>query len=186
MAEKDGSDISGQESIVIGPADIKTDRAQRILNSLMNTTILLMSQMMGIFSQVLVGTIGAVATEMTTAFAGEEEGQRVEQEMQQKLPEVDEKMKATISEMRNDIYAQIGQNRNEIEPYFSDVVYDRGPEIIEKYDFGLPRLTEELNDDTIAQYSLLIAKEDPRFMEMFTGLLDWMNSLPKMPEKSEE
>jgi hypothetical protein len=130
--------------------------------------------------------MGTVATEMATAFAGEEEGQKVDQEMKQKLPEVDEKMKAMVSEMRNDVYAQIGSKRKEIEPYLSDTVYDGGPSIIEKYDFGLPRLTEELNDDSIAQYSLLMVKEDPSFMEMFTELMGWMNSLPKMPDKAED
>jgi hypothetical protein len=186
MSEKDGPGVIGEDSAVNGDAGSAADRTQRIMNALMNTTVLLMGQMMGVVSQVFVETMGTVATEMTTAFAGEEEGQKVEQKMKQELPQVDEKTRAMISEMRRDIYAQIGSKRTEIEPYLADGAYDKGPEIVGRYEFGLPRLTEELDDDAIAQYSMLMASEDPGFTEMFTELLGWMNSLPKLPDKADK
>ena len=161
----------------------KTDRTQKIMNAMINTSIILMSTLMGGFAQVMVETTGAMASGMAEAFGGKEAGDKVNGEIKQKLPEVDEKMKEMISDIRKDVYVQLGQKRKEIEPFLSDPVFDTGPTTIDKYNFSLPRLTEELNDDALAQYSQLLVGEDPKFAEMFKELTDWMGTLPKFPEK---
>ena len=102
------------------------------------------------------------------------------------MPEVDEKMKEMISDVRKDVYAQMVQKREEIVPFLSDPAFDLGPKIIAGYDFNLPRLTEELDDGALAQYSQLLVSEDPSFAEMFEKLTNWINTLPKFPDKSEE
>ena len=65
----------------------------------------------------------------------------------------------------------------------SDSAFDNGSKIIEKYDFDLPKLTEELDDSTLAQYTQLLVSEDSTFSKMFKELVNWMNTLPKSPEK---
>jgi hypothetical protein len=159
-----------------------TDREGKIMNSIANTSIILMSTMMGAFSEILVNTTGGLASGMAGAFGGKEVEEKVEEEFKQKLPEVDEKIKAMISDIRKDIYLQLGQKRREIEPFLSDPVYDIGPKTIEKYDFKLPKLTQELNDSDLAKYTQLLIKEDSSFGEMFKELANWINTLPKFPD----
>ena len=88
-----------------------------------------------------------------------------------------------ISDIRKDVYIQLEQKSKEIAPLLSDPIFDVGPKTIEKYDFKLPKLTEELNDWTLAQYTQLLVSEDPNFAKMFKKLASWMNNLPKFPSK---
>jgi hypothetical protein len=187
MARKEPLKTKNQTTQAKEPAlQSKTARGDKIMNSVVNTSILLMSTMIGAFTQVIVNATNAMASGMAEAMGGEEAGEKVNEEIKQKLPEVDEKMKAMISDLRKDIYAQMGQKRKEIEPLLSDPVFEVGPKIIEKYDFKLPKLTQELDDNVLAQYSQLLVSEDPRFTKMFKELTKWINSLPKLPENQKE
>ena len=161
-------------------------REDKIINSMANTSVILMSTMMGAFTQVIVNATGAMASGMVEAMGGKEAGDQVNQEIKQKLPEVDEKMKAMISDIRKDIYSQMGQKKQELEPLLSDPAFEVGPKIIEKYDFKLPKLTQELDDNTLAQYSQLLVSEDTCFAEMFKELTKWINSLPKPPGANQQ
>ena len=178
---------SDKEKQIIGgngkASHSKTDREQRVMNAIINTSIILMSVLMGGFTQIMIETTGAMASEMAGAMGGKEAGEKVNKEFKRKLPEIDEEMKAMISDVRKDVYTQIKQRRKEIEPVLSELAFDLGPKIIDGYDFKLPKLTEELNDSSLAQYSLLLVGEDPGFTEMFKELTNWMNNLPKLPEK---
>lgn len=181
------SDVEGQiAGGDDGPIVSDMDRAQKVMNTITNTSTILMSSLMGGFTQVMMETMGTVASGMAGAMAGEEAGEEVNNEFKQKLPEVDEKMKEMISEMRKDVYAQFQQKRLEIEPLLSDAAFDLGPEIVDGYDFGLPKLTEELDDISLAHYSRLLVSEDSNFSEMFGKLTDWMNTLPKSPDSENE
>ena len=157
------------------------DREKKIMNSIVNTSVILMGTMMGSFAEVMVKATGVMASGVAEAIDGEG-GEKISKEFAEKLPKVDEKMKTMISDMRKEVYAQLGQKK--IRPPLSDPAYDAGPKIIEKYDFGLPELTEELSDNELAQYTQLLVSEDPSFVEMFKKLTDWMNALPKFPDKT--
>jgi hypothetical protein len=152
---------------------------------MVNSSVILMSTMMGAFTQVMVSATGAMAQGMAQAMGGKEAKDKVNKEITQKLPEADQKMKAMISDIRKDIYAQMAQKKKELTPLASDPAFEEGPRIIEKYDFKLPKLTEELDDNALAQYSQLIANGDPRFAKMFGELAKWLNSLPKPAEQTE-
>ncbi len=161
----------------------KTDREKRIMNAIVNTSVVLMGMLMGGFTELMMNVTGTVASGMAEAVSGEEAGKKVGREFKQKVPEANEKMKAMMSDMRKDMYAQIEQNIKEIKPFMSNPIFDVGPQKIDEYDFGIPKLTEELNDETLAQYSCLLVSEDAAFAELFKQLTDWLNSLPKTPEK---
>ena len=158
-------------------------RENRIMNAVANTSIILMSTLMDGFSEIIVGAAGAMASGMAEMVGGEEAKKEVETEFKQELPQVSEKMRAMISDIRKDLYAQMEQKRQEIKPFISDPIFDVGPETIEKYDFGIPKLTEELDDSTLAQYTYLLLSEDATFGELFRALGEWMNSLPEFPDK---
>lgn len=151
----------------------------KIIYAMANTSVILMSMMIGAFTQVVGSTMGAMATGMTEAMGGKEASDKVNQEIKQGLPEIDAKMKAGISDMRKDIYSQMMQKRQEMQAMLADPAFEVGPKIIEKYDFNLPQLTQELDDNTLSQYSQLLASEDPHFVEMFKELTEWINALPK-------
>jgi hypothetical protein len=159
-----------------------TERERKILNSILNTTVILMSSMMNGLTEAMAGAMGAMASGMAGAVGGEEAESEVAAEVQQKMPELGEEIQAMISELRKDVSAQFSQKMEEIRPLLSDPVYDQGPAIIEQYDFKLPGLTEELDEDALAQYIQLLVSEDPRFTEMFQELVGWMNTLPETEE----
>jgi uncharacterized membrane protein len=165
--------------------EVKTIREKRIMNAVVNTSIILMGTLMGGFTELVMNASGAMASGMAEALGGEEAGREVRQGVKQKLPEVNDKMKAMMSDMRKDIYLQIEQKRKEIEPFLSDAVFDVGPKKIDEYNFGLPKLTEELDDDALAQYTYLLVSEDATFAELFIALSEWINTLPALPSKTD-
>ena len=154
------------------------------MNCIVNTSIILMGTMMGALTEAMVNVTGAVASGIAGAMDGKETEEKVARDIKQRLPEVDAKMKALIADIRKDIYAQLEQRRREMKPLLADPAFDVGPKIIEKYEFGVPKLTEELDDNTLAQYSQLLVSEDSRFAEMFKELTSWLSSLPKFSEKA--
>jgi len=164
----------------------EVNREDRIMNSMVNVSVILMSTMMGAFTQVLSNAAGSMASGMAEAIGGKEVGDKIDREIEKSLPEVDEKMKAMISDIRKDIYSQMKQKKQEIEPLLSDPAFEIGPKIIEKYDFKLPKLTQELDDNTLAQYSQLLVNENVLFAKMFKELTEWINSLPKPPTATQQ
>ncbi len=161
----------------------KLTRENKIMNSVINTSIILMSTLLDGFGELVIGATTTMASGMAEVVGGERAKQETEKEFKQKLPQVTEKMRFMISDVRKGLYEQIEQKRKEVEPLLSDPVFDLGPEAIEKYDFGIPKLTQELEDDTLAQYTYLLLSEDAKFGELFAQLGDWMNSLPQFPGK---
>lgn len=158
------------------------DRTRRIMNTMANTGIIMMVTLMDGFAQTMVEAAGAMATGMAEEFGTEEDANEVSEEMEQKMPEAREQMMGMVSEMRQQLYDQMAQKANEITPLLTDRIFDKGPEIVEVYEFGLTRLTEELDDETIAEYAKLLVQEDKYFTEMFGELTAWMNSLPQLPK----
>lgn len=167
-----------------GASVTSTKREARIMNTVANVSIILMGTLMGGFSELMVNATGAMASGMAEAFGGEQAGDEVREKVNQEKPEVVEKIRGMMSEMRAGIYEQIEQKRKQIVPFLSDPVFDLGPRKIDEYEFGLPKLTEELDDAVLAQYVLLLEREDEKFGELFKALSDWMNSLPALPGKT--
>jgi len=183
MAKPKLSNVKNQVAQNDAALQSETDRGGKIMHAIANTSIILMSTMMDAFTQVMVNTTAAMASGIAGAMGGKEAEAKVNEEVKQELPEVDEKMKAMLSDMKKEIYAQMEQKRKEMESLLFDPVFEVGPKIIEKYDFKLPKLTQELDDNTLAKYSQLLVSEDPCFAEMFKALAEWMNSLPKPPKQ---
>jgi hypothetical protein len=155
----------------------------QIINVMANASIILMSVMMGAFTDVMVKATGAVAEGIADAIGGKEAQEKVCKELETKLPEVGEKIALMISETRKELYAQFEQKRKKLKPYLTDPALRDGPKIVEKYDFKLPKLTEELDDKTLAQYVQLFVSENVQFAEMFKELTSWIERMPKLPAK---
>ncbi len=162
--------------------NVELSREEKITNTIVNTSILLMSTLMGGLSELMVNVTSEMAAGMTEAFVGEKAGAETREKLQQKLPEVNDKMRAMISDMRKDIYSQMEAKSKEIAPFMSDPVFDLGPQKVDAYDFGMSKLSSRLDDDTLARYSCLLVSDDAAFAELFGKLMDWLNSLPKPPK----
>ncbi len=171
------------ESVAL-PSEL--DRETKILNAMANTSVLLMSTMMGAFTNLVVDATSAMASGMAEVMGGKETQDEVSQEIKQRAPEVNEKIKAMISDIRKDIYAQMREKKLEFKSLLSDPAFDAGPRIIENYDFKLPKLTEELDDNALSQYSQLLLSQDASFAKMFKDLAEWIGSLPKPDEASKQ
>jgi hypothetical protein len=159
-----------------------TDRTRQIINTMANTGIIMMVTLMDGFAQTMVEAAGAMASGMAEEFGTEEDANEVSEEIDQKMPEAREQMMGMVSEMRQQLYEQMAQKADEIGPLLSDRIFQKGPEIVEVYEFGLPKLTEQLDDETIAEYAKLLVQEDKYFTEMFGELTAWMNGLPQLPK----
>ncbi len=182
MVRKKGAiakNVNSKDENISGNEGILEDK---IIYAISNTSIILMSMMMGAFTQVIGSTMGAMASGMAEAIGGKEASDKVDKEIKKEQPELDAKMKSMISEIRKDIYSQMKQKKKELEQIFSDPTFAVGPKIIEKYNFNLPMLTQELDDNALSQYSQMLVSEDECFVKMFKELTEWINSLPKSNE----
>ena len=138
---------------------------------------------MGAFTKVVTDATSAMTSGIAEALGGEEAGEKAQKDVDQGMSKVDEKMKMMISDLRKDAYSQLEQTSKEIGPLLSDSTFDAGPRIVDKYDFKLPKLTQELDEKALAGYMQLLVSEDPGFAQMFKELVGWMNSLPQPSKK---
>jgi len=157
-------------------------RTRRIMNVMANTGVIMMVTLMDGFAQTMLGAAGAMASGMAEALGDEEAADQAAEDIERGAPEAKQQMMGMVSELREQLYAQMAEKAEQITPLLADRTFDRGPEIVDTYEFGLPRLTEELDDATIAEYAKLLVQEDRFFTEMFGKLSTWMNGLPQLPK----
>jgi len=96
-------------------------------------------------------------------------------------PEVIAQIGQVFSEIREDTASQLPKNASVFAQYISSQAFDRGIEIVERYDFRRPRLTERLSDLVLASYVVLLQSGDKELGNMFKELEDWQRGLPKPP-----
>ena len=59
----------------------------------------------------------------------------------------------------------------------ADPRFDEGITIVERNKFGLPALTQDLDERSLLGYIALLQKNDSRFTTMLQELLKWMKNL---------
>jgi hypothetical protein len=94
-------------------------------------------------------------------------------------PEVRTQIEHMFSGIREEMASQWPKNARVFEQYISCPAFDKGIEIVEKYDFGRPKLTEKLSDEMLASYVFLLQSGNPELGKMFKELADWQSGLPK-------
>jgi hypothetical protein len=96
-------------------------------------------------------------------------------------PEVRMQIESLFSGIREEIASQWPKNARVFKQYVSSPAFDKGIDIVEKYDFGRPRLTEKLSDEILASYVFLLQSGDKELGRMFKELAEWQASLPRPP-----
>ncbi len=95
--------------------------------------------------------------------------------------EVRTEVRNLISGIREETASQWPKNARLFKKYLSGPAFDKGIEIVERYDFGRPRLTEKLGDEVLASYVFLLKSGDKELAKMFKELADWQSGLPRPP-----
>ena len=97
------------------------------------------------------------------------------------VPVVRKEIRQMFKEFRVELDSQWPKDANVFKRFISDQRFDKGIEIVEKYDFGIPRLTDKVSDEVLATYILLLKNGNQELGKMFNELGDWQAGLPKPP-----
>ncbi len=88
------------------------------------------------------------------------------------------KVKETFAEMRKKARSEIRLDDESLKELIRTPAFDEGIAIVERHEFGLPRLTERLSDEDFASYIALMKRSDPGFVKMSEELSEWRKSVP--------
>jgi hypothetical protein len=158
------------------------DRETKILNILCNTSILLMSALTEAFSDFFTGLSKEMVHALTTSMGvSEEKTMDMNTEMNTLKRELPKQMMEQMVTLKADMAKQLQVKKQEIGKIIADPAFDKGITIAEKYDFGLPPLTQELDEISLLRYIALMKAEHPVFLKMFQELVEWMKSVPQPP-----
>lgn len=89
------------------------------------------------------------------------------------------KARQAFDEIRTEMREEFGKNKRSFKQFIKNPAFDEGIKIVEGYDFGIPRLTENLSDGDLESYVVLLKKGDPQFGEMLQKLSQWQETVPK-------
>jgi hypothetical protein len=120
----------------------------------------------------------ALARGASSAPGGASEGEKPKDEV---TPAVRAEIVALFSGIREETSSQWPKDAAAFKRYISNPAFDRGIEIVERYDFGRPKLTERLSDEVLASYVFLLQSGDKDMGRMFKELAEWQAALPRPP-----
>jgi uncharacterized protein (DUF305 family) len=162
----------------------QNDREEKILNVMINTSILLMSLMTEAFSDLFAGmTEGMVQAVGSGLGMSEESTKQGSEKMRNLTTKIPQEVRTQMMSMKTDIRKQFQEKKPEIQHLFADPVFDKGIAIAESSVMRLPRLTEDLDEVSLLGYLALLKAEDPQCTEMFQALMEWMKTVPQPPQK---
>ena len=160
-------------------------RDEKIENLIMNHSMIFMGMFEEAFSTLAERMTEAMAIgagAIADALAGSSEKTGVDKKVQKEMtPEVRSQIGHVFSGIREDMAEQWPKNASVFKQYISNPDFDKGVEIVERYDFGRPKLTEKLSDEVLASYVFLVKSGDAKIGKMFKELSEWQSGLPKPP-----
>lgn len=119
-------------------------------------------------------------TALSTGFGAPEESKKGIQETTDNMErEIPIELRKQLHEMKTDISKQMNEKKEQIIPLLADKRFDEGIAIVKRYEFGLPRLTSDLDERSLLGYIALLQEENEKFTKMFQELLEWMKNLPQ-------
>jgi hypothetical protein len=159
-------------------------RDEKLENIIMNHTMILMGMFEEGFSSIA-EKMAEVSTEAPGGgglhgLKGSPIGDADETVKQEISPEVKTQIGHIFSGIREEIESQWPTNAGIFRQHVSSPAFDKGIEIVERYDFGRPRLAEKLSDEVLASYVFLAQSGDQEIGKMFKELSEWQRGLPKL------
>ena len=148
-----------------------------------NISILLMALMTEAFSDMFTnlaeGMTQAVTSGLGATEADSQEASRKIKELKTTFPR--QMIKEMIT-MKKDINDQLSAKKLDLRNVIADPAFDKGITIAERYSFGLPAVTTDLDEISLLGYIALLKANDPRCTKMFQELMEWMKVIPQPPE----
>lgn len=125
-------------------------RDEKIKNLITNHTLIFMGMFEEAFSTIaekLTETMSLAGSAIADAIAGSGTGQEIKEMAKADIaPEVRREIERAFSEIREEMASQWPKNPEVFNRYISNPDFDKGILIVEKFDFGRPKITERLDD----------------------------------------
>jgi hypothetical protein len=153
------------------------DRESKILNVMLNTSVLLMALMTDAFSDVFAKMTSGMAQAIATGFRGADKEPTTKENIQQVETEFPKQMVTQIVQMKTDMKKQLDAKKEEIGNKIADPRFDEGITIAEYYDVGVPNLTNDLDEQSLLRYIMLLRANDDQCTKMFQELMAWMKTV---------
>jgi len=163
-----------------------SSRDEKLQNLIMNHSMIFMGMFEEAFSSIaekmteaLSEGAGALADALAQGASGDTSaGKKLKNQV---TPAVRAEIGNLFSGIREEMSSQWPKNAAIFKRYIGSPAFDRGIEIVEKYDFRRPKLTEKLSDEVLASYIFLLQSGDKEVGRMFKELKEWQAALPKPP-----
>jgi hypothetical protein len=149
-------------------------REEKLENVITNHSLIFM----GMFEEGLTALAERIADPSSGARGSRSAGSKPKDEL---APEVRAQIADVFSSMREEGPSELTGDARAFKRYVSGPAFDKGLEIVEKYDFGRPKLTERLTDDVLASYVFLLLSGDGELSRMFKEIAEWKAGLPEPP-----
>lgn len=154
--------------------DRRSNREEKLENLMVNRSLILM----GMFEE----TFSAIAERLG---AGRAEGGPSPPDAKMaddRIPSaIRSEIESLFSSLREEVSSGWPKNERLFREYVSSPRFDEGIAIVERCDFGRPRLTERLSDEVLASYVFLLQSGDKSLTAMFKELAEWESGLPRPP-----
>ena len=161
-------------------------REEKLENLIVNHSMIFMGMFEEAFAEIaekMTEVLAAGASAMSEALTGTQTqaGSEVDKKLKTMAPEVRASVGSAFSKMRQDMAAQMPKDPDALRKFVSGPEFDKGIEIVDKHDFGLPKITEKLTDETLASYVLFVKGGNAEITKMFKELAEWQEGLPRPP-----
>ncbi len=163
-------------------------RDEKAANLVLNYSMILVAMFEDAFaslassmSEALVKGTAAMAEAMEEGMGGtprESDRAKAEKTGKQAKVRTSAEVKKAFAEMREKARNEIRLDDKSLKELIRDPAFDKGIEIVGKYDFGLPKLTERLSDEDFIAYVALFKKSGPDVVRMSEELGEWRKTVP--------
>ncbi len=153
------------------------DRESKILNVMLNTSILLMTLMTDAFTDAFAGMASGMAQAVAAGVEGSDKTPAPEEAVRRIKTEFPKQMMKQVLQMKTDMKKQLSAKNGEIKGKIADPKFDAGIAIAERYNLGVPNLTNDLDERSLLCYIALLKTNDTVCTKMFQELMEWMKSV---------
>ncbi|MDA4125456.1 MAG: hypothetical protein OK438_08460 [Thaumarchaeota archaeon] len=164
-------------------------RDEKAANLVLNYSMILVAVFEHMFaniassmSEALVKGSAAMAEAMEEGLGGPPHGKEdraaAESLSEQAKTRTSAEVKKAFAEMREKARSEIRLDDKSLKKLIRDLAFDKGIEIVERYELGLPKLTERLSDEDFVAYLGLFKNSDPRLVKISEELTEWRKSVP--------
>lgn len=153
------------------------DKETKILNIMCNTSILLMSLMTDAFSGAFAEMAAGIAQAVTTGLGTSEKNSADAKDIERVKTELPKQIVEQVVQMKADMKVQLQAKKEELKGMIANPRFDEGIAIAERYDFGIPKLTQDIDELSLLKYIALLKANDVQCTKMFQELMERMKNI---------